>query len=140
MKKNQLLLGLLCIAIVNLAILIQCESPKQAKRENADDSGNPRTWNTDINENASEMMEKGKAVFRFETFGDEAFWTDKLQLHRAIADKGAGGIGEGLSPKAALAAGLKVDIDVLPKFAKEAVAEGKLLNDVDFTLALLKIN
>jgi hypothetical protein len=121
-------------------LLLQCESPQKSKRENPDDSANESTWNADIRKNADEMFEKGKAVFRFETFGDEAFWTDKLQLHKAIADKGAGGIGEGLSPKAALDAGLKVDIDVLPKFAKEAVAEGKLLNDVDFTLTLLKLN
>jgi hypothetical protein len=121
-------------------LLVQCESPKRSVREKADESGKESTWNTDIRSNADEMIEKGRAVFRFETFGDEAFWTDKLQLHKAIADKGAGGIGEGLSPKAALDAGLKVDIDVLPKFAKQAVAEGKLLNDVDFTLTLLKLN
>jgi hypothetical protein len=133
-------LAILVIAANLVIMLMQCESPQKSKRENPDDSGNESTWNSDIRKNADEMLEKGKAVFRFETFGDEAFWTDKLQLHKAIADKGAGGIGEGLSPKAALDAGLKVDIDVLPKFAKEAVAEGKLLNDVDFTLTLLKLN
>jgi hypothetical protein len=140
MKRHKLLLTMVCIAIVAQTLLLQCESPKKSLREQGDESGKERTWNTDIKENADDMLEKGRAVFRFETFGDESFWTDKLQLHKAIADKGAGGIGEGLSPKAALDAGLKVDIDVLPKFAKEAVAEGKLLNDVDFTLTLLKLN
>jgi hypothetical protein len=140
MKTNDRLLILCCIAFAAWILLLQCESPKRSTREENDESGKEGTWNSDIRKNADEMLEKGKAVFRFETFGDEAFWTDKLQLHKAIADKGAGGIGEGLSPKAALDAGLKVDIDVLPKFAKEAVAEGKLLNDVDFTLTLLKLN
>jgi hypothetical protein len=140
MRKHQLLLTTLCVVLIAQISLTRCESPKKSLREQDDMSGKERTWNTDIRENADEMLEKGRAVFRFETFGDEAFWTDKLQLHKAIADKGAGGIGEGLSPKAALDAGLKVDIDVLPKFAKEAVAEGKLLNDVDFTLTLLKLN
>jgi hypothetical protein len=121
-------------------LFLQCESPKKSLREEADESGKESTWNADIRKNADEMLEKGRAVFRFETFGDEVFWTDKLQLHKAIADKGAGGIGDGLSPKKALELGLKVDIDVLPKFAKEAVAEGKLLNDVDFTFTLLKLN
>src|SRR5688500_1588457 len=139
MKRTLFLIISLCMLFAQM-LLTQCESPKKSVRENADDSGKERTWNMDIRENADEMLEKGRAVFRFETFGDEVFWTDKLQLHKAIADKGAGGIGEGLSPKAALDAGLKVDIDVLPKFAKEAVAEGKLLNDVDFTLTLLKLN
>lgn len=140
MKRNQLFIILLCMFVIAQMLLVQCESPKKAIREESDKSGKESTWNVDIRENANEMMQKGRAVFRFETFGDEAFWTDKLQLHKAIADKKAGGIGEGLSPKAALDAGLKVDIDVLPKFAKKAVAEGKLLNDVDFTLTLLKLN
>lgn len=140
MKRNQLFIILLCMFVVAQMLLIQCESPKKAIREESDKSGKESTWNVDIRQNANEMMQKGRAVFRFETFGDEAFWRDKLQLHKAIADKGAGGIGDGLSPKAALDAGLKVDIDVLPKFAKKAVAEGKLLNDVDFTLTLLKLN
>jgi hypothetical protein len=140
MKTSKLLLIVLCITLVAQTLFFQCGPPQKSVREESDKSGSERTWNTDIRENADDMLEKGRAVFRFETFGDESFWTDKLQLHRAIADKGAGGIGEGLSPKAALDAGLKVDIDVLPKFAKEAVAEGKLLNDVDFTLSLLKLN
>jgi hypothetical protein len=141
MKQPVRIFITLGIIAVNLSImLMQCESPKHSLRENADDSGKEGTWNSDIRKNADEMMEKGRAVFRFETFGNETFWTDKLQLHKAIADQGAGGTGEGLSPKAALDAGLKVDIDILPKFAKEAVAEGKLLNDVDFTLTLLKLN
>lgn len=140
MKRIQILLLVLLAGSIFQTVFIQCESPKKQLRESSDKSGNESTWNTDIRANADDMLEKGRAVFRFETFGDESFWTDKLQLHKAIADKGAGGIGEGLSPKAALDAGLKVDIDVLPKFAKEAVAEGKLLNDVDFTLTLLKLN
>ncbi|HYC83853.1 MAG TPA: hypothetical protein VEB86_01470, partial [Chryseosolibacter sp.] len=138
--RSNIIVFACCIALFAQVIFIRCDSPKKSIRENSDESGKERTWNNDINDNADEMLEKGRAVFRFETFGNETFWTDKLQLHKAIADKGAGGIGEGLSPKAALDAGLKVDIDVLPKFAKEAVAEGKLLNDVDFTLTLLKLN
>ena len=140
MKRIQILLLVLLAGSILQTVFVQCESPKKNLRESNDKSGKESTWNTDIRANADDMLEKGRAVFRFETFGDEIFWTDKLQLHKAIADKGAGGIGEGLSPKAALDAGLKVDIDVLPKFAKEAVAEGKLLNDVDFTLTLLKLN
>jgi hypothetical protein len=140
MRNTRQLLAAVLLLFTALTFLIQCGPPKKTLRESADDSGKESTWNSDIRQNVDDMLEKGRAVFRFETFGDEVFWTDKLQLHKAIADKGAGGIGEGLSPKKALDLGLKVDIDVLPKFAKEAVAEGKLLNDVDFTLTLLKLN
>jgi hypothetical protein len=121
-------------------IIMQCSSPKKSERQSADESGNPSSWNASITENATDMLDKGKAIFRFETFGDEAFWTDKLQLHRAIADEKAGGIGKGLTPKAALAAGLKVDLDVLPKSVKKAIKEGKILDDTDATLALIKLN
>jgi hypothetical protein len=128
------------LLIIAIGIFIQCSSPKKSERQENDESGNPNAWNISITENANEMLEKGKAVFRFETFGDEVFWTDKLQLHKAIADKGAGGVGEGLTPKAALDAGLKVDLDVLPEALKKQIKEGKLLDDTDATLALIKLN
>jgi hypothetical protein len=35
---------------------------------------------------------------------------------------------------------LKVDLDVLPKFMKKKIKEGKLLDDTDATLALIKLN
>jgi hypothetical protein len=40
-----------------------------------------------IARNALELLVKGRQIFRFDTFGDEAFWGDQLQLHQAI--KGA---------------------------------------------------
>ena len=33
---------------------------------------------------AQQLFDQGKATFRFDTFGDEAFWGGALQLHRAI--------------------------------------------------------
>src|SRR4051794_39213219 len=48
----------------------------------------------------------GKQIFRFDTFGDEQLWTDQLQINQVI--EGA------ISPKTALAVGLKVDVDALP--------------------------
>ena len=128
------------LLIILGGIIIQCSTPKKSERQAEDESGNPNAWNTSITENATDMLEKGKAIFRFETFGDEAFWTEKLQLHRAIADEKAGGIGKGLTPKAALAAGLKVDLDVLPESVKKDIKEGKILDDTDATLALIKLN
>jgi hypothetical protein len=52
-----------------------------------------------------------------------------------------GGVGPGLSPKAALAAGLKVDVDALPAALIEQLKQGKVnLDDPAVTLALLKLN
>ena len=56
------------------------------------------------------MIEAGRRIFRYDTFGDEAFWGDALKLHQAIAGEKHGGVGPGVSPKTALAVGLKVDV------------------------------
>ena len=65
--------------------------------------------------NAQRMLDEGKQTFRFDTFGDEAFWSSALQLHQAIAGQNFGGVGPGVSPKTALAVGLKVDSEALPQ-------------------------
>jgi hypothetical protein len=36
-----------------------------------------------INRNAQQMVDEGRQIFRFDTFGDEAFWGDTLKLHQA---------------------------------------------------------
>ena len=95
----------------------------------------------EIQRNADAMLEEGKQTFRYETFGDEAFWGDALQLHKAIAGEKHGGVGPGISPKTALAVGLKVDVDALPKALQAQLKAGKVdLDDPATTLALLKIN
>jgi mono/diheme cytochrome c family protein len=87
------------------------------------------------------MIEQGRQIFRFDTFGSEAFWGDALQLHRAIAGEKNGGVGGGVSPKTALSVGLKVDADALPASLKQQLKEGKVnLDDPATTLALLKLN
>jgi hypothetical protein len=87
------------------------------------------------------MIEEGRRIFRFDTFGDEAFWGDTLKLHQAIAGVKLGGVGPGVSPKTALSVGLKVDMDVLPTDLVEQIKGGKVnLDDPATTLALLKLN
>src|SRR3569833_370923 len=119
---------------------IQCKTTQSNTRNSSDLSGDPADFNLDIEKNMKEMFDKGKAVFRFETFGDEIFWTDQLQLQKAIADLKHGGTGKGLTPKEAVDAGLKVDLAVLPKFLRKKIKEGKFLNDPWVTLELIKIN
>jgi hypothetical protein len=87
------------------------------------------------------MVEDGRQAFRFDTFGDEAFWGDTLQLHQAIEGANLGGVGPGVSPAAALAVGLKVDVDALPPALIAALKRGKVnLADPATTVALLKLN
>ena len=94
-----------------------------------------------ITANAKKMLAEGKQTFRFETFGDETYWTDALQLNMAIAGEKNGGVGAGLSPKAALEAGLKVDMDVIPADVAAGIKSGRVdLTDPAVTLTLLQLN
>jgi len=89
-----------------------------------------------------QLFEQGKQVFRFDTFGDEDFWGGQLHLEKAIEGAALGGVGPGVSPKTALtAAGLKVDVDALPKNLQAQLKQGKVdLDSPATTLALLKLN
>ena len=124
------------ILFVSVSQFMQCTNSsnsqiKKTEKENED----PAT------DNANKMLQEGKQTFRFETFGDEAYWTDALQLNKAITGEKNGGVGGGLSPKAALAAGLKVDMDVIPADVAAAIKAGKVnLDDPVVTLTLLQLN
>ena len=101
----------------------------------------PATGEQQIDANAERMLAEGKQTFRFDTFGDEVFWTDALQLHRAIEGEKFGGVGPGVSPKTALAVGLKVDSAALPASLITQLRQGRVnLDDPATTLALLKLD
>ena len=90
---------------------------------------------------SARMLEQGRQIFRYDTFGSEGFWGDTLHLHQAIAGAANGGVGPGVSPKTALAVGLKVDADALPAAVVDAIKAGKVnLDDPATTLTLLKLN
>jgi len=79
------------------------------------------------------LVEQGKQVFRFDTFGDEAKWTDTLRLHEVI--------GAAVDPTTALAVGLKVDAEALPAAVVQGIQDGSIsLGSPDTTVALLKLN
>jgi hypothetical protein len=74
----------------------------------------------------------GRAIFRFDTFGDEQLWTGVLRLHEPIAT---------LSPRQALGVGLKVDLDALPAATVAALKAGQVnLDDPAVTRSLLQAN
>jgi hypothetical protein len=94
-----------------------------------------------VAENARVLLDEGRRVFRFETFGDEAFWGDTLKLHQAIAGSKLGGVGPGVSPKTALSVGLKVDVDAVPAEVATALKAGTVdPDDPASTMLLLKAN
>ena len=74
----------------------------------------------------------GRAIFRFDTFGDEQLWTDVLRMHEVIAT---------VDPMTALAVGLKVDVDALPRGLVDALRAGEVdLTNPAVTVELLRLN
>jgi hypothetical protein len=96
-------------------------------------------FDAEIARNAGSLLAEGREIFRHDTFGSEAFWGDTLGLHEAIA--GGGSAGDGVSPAAALAMGLKVDAEALPTDLVEKMKKKQVdLDDPAVTVALLKLN
>jgi hypothetical protein len=90
---------------------------------------------------AIRTLREGRHTFRFDTFGDEDFWGGQLRIHEAIEGAKLGGVGGGVSPKTALAVGLKVDVDALSPATIRALKAGTVdLNDPAVTVALLTSN
>ena len=134
--------GLLLTAHV---LLPSQASPKATSRAGALQGKTPTATATEfdrlVHRNAERMIEQGRQIFRYDTFGSEAFWGETLQLHKAIAGEKNGGVGGGVSPKTALSVGLKVDADALPDSLQQQLKAGKVdLDDPATTLALLKLN
>ena len=99
------------------------------------------SFDGEIQDNSRQMMEEGQRVFRHETFGSEEFWGAKLGLHKAIGGENGAvdGIGKGITPKEALALGLKVDVAHVGRVVGKVIDLGHIdLDDPGTTLALLK--
>ncbi len=87
------------------------------------------------------LISQGQQIFRYDSFGDEDFWSGVLHIDKAIAGSKNGGFGAGVSPKTALAVGLKVDAEALPASVVSGIQSGAVnLDDPATTLALLKLN
>ncbi|HZP89025.1 MAG TPA: hypothetical protein VFB54_19600 [Burkholderiales bacterium] len=135
---------------LTIAIALACISAGGATTLNggaradapADEKHRPfDAFDRSILDNVGRMTLEGRHTFRYDTFGDEAFWGDKLKLHQAIEGTKFGGVGAGITPAAAIDLGLKVDMDALPgKTVADLRANRVDLNDPAVTLALLKAN
>lgn len=110
----------------------------QLGAQRATPQARPGSFDETIQDTSAELFRRGQQVFRFDTFGDERFWSDTLKLHSAIAGSNLGGVGPGLSPAAALGAGLRVDVDMVPPPILAALRSGAVnLNDPANTQALI---
>src|SRR4051812_43418589 len=134
--KKQMMVILLFLIVV---ALIQCT---RSLDEN-DGKGIPNYSSVNDENGITDyaLIGQGKQIFRFDTYGDEDFWSGLLHLDKAIAGAKNGGFGTGVSPNTALAVGLKVDAAALPPDVVAGIQSGTVdLNDPATTLALLKLN
>ena len=109
------LVGLMSLAAGTLAALSGCRS----------------SYARDKIDNAAQS--DGQRIFRFETFGDEKFWTDTARMNEVVQSS--------VSPNLALKVGLKVDADAIPPEVAQAIKAGQVdLNSPATTVTLLKLN
>jgi len=87
------------------AIVSICGLPLAIMSQNTNSGGDARNFDGVIQRNVRQFMDQGRQIFRFDTFGDEAFWGDNLKLHQAIAGSKCGGVGAGGSPRTARGSG-----------------------------------
>src|SRR5262245_24722292 len=73
------ILVVLCLPTMRTLAAAQTPAPSDADRV--------------IDQHAQHMIEEGRRIFRYDTFGSEAFWGDALHLHKAIAGAKNGGVG-----------------------------------------------
>lgn len=105
-------------------------------------SDGPKNRGTPIAHEAGNAT-RGREVFRFETFGNEGFWTDAVRLPKGMTDAK-------LTPIQALKAGLMVDVEVLDAATRKAIAaelktdlsptQAPMLNDPMMTVKLVEAN
>jgi len=130
-------LGVLAVAAFFLTMEVWADQSPPGK----DAAVVQQDYDEQIQANARRMLDEGRQIFRFDTFGSEDFWGGKLRLHEAIAGAKNGGVGGGVSPKTALSLGLKVDAEAIPAALAAQIKAGKVdLDDPATTIALLKLN
>ena len=93
MPRQTILPPAVCV-FIGFALLGNAQAQAPQKQLSADERL--------VNTHAQSTLDEGRRIFRFDTFGSEAFWGDALQLHKAIAGEKNGGVGGGVSPKTAL--------------------------------------
>ncbi|MDQ3185477.1 MAG: hypothetical protein M3Q16_03240 [Pseudomonadota bacterium] len=132
-------IGVVTIVLLADDVLSQSQVPRETLQQHKDvkeeKSGGQR--------HQAGNAEAGREVFRFETFGNEGFWTDAIQLPKGMEN-------EKFTPRQALEAGLHVDADAVPADLKKALAvelktdlspeNAPLLNDPKTTMRLVKAN
>jgi cytochrome c553 len=119
-----------CIALLAVTSCMSQSTPTMTA--NANPAPNSQDSSDSLGA-ANTQVPAGRHVFRFDTYGDERFWTDIAHLNTVIQNN--------VSPKVAFSVGLKVDADALPARVLAAIKSGAVdLNNPATTVQLIKLN
>ena len=127
--KRKFMISTVTLTIIGLLGLFSCQR---------DDAGYippipPGEGDLNLPPLDQQLVDEGQEVFRYETFGDESFWTDVLQMNQVIESA--------VSPATALSVGLKVDAAALPAEVVAGIEDGSIsLDDPQSTLALISLD
>ena len=117
------------VFVVALALAASSSGPSVAAQQSAQDF---TVEHTNSHRESPRGQRLGQRIFRYDTFGDEQLWTDVLRMHEVLAT---------VPPATALAVGLKVDLEALPREIVAALKAGEVdLNDPAVTVELLRLN
>jgi hypothetical protein len=100
MHGSELDRALMACTLASIALMAGCET------RTADGAQAAAPTAATIEEPRSRLVNAGQEIFRFDTFGDEQFWTDTLRMHEVVESA--------VDPMTALKVGLKVDAEALP--------------------------
>lgn len=143
-KVNFVILMLLCLILLNVLLLNSCNSTKriQAFKTGMGSSDGPANFEKPEAQPLGDII-RGREVFRFETFGNEAFWFNAMRMQQGMSEAK-------VTPKQMLAVGLQIDMEAVDAVLRKALeAEFKtdlslqnapLLNDPSTTETLINEN
>jgi mono/diheme cytochrome c family protein len=117
----------IAVALISTVVVVAACSSRQGV------SGSTPSGFDVVSDMSPATLAEGKRVFRFDTFGDEQFWTDTARMHEVVQ--------KGVSPTTALSVGLKVDAEAIPADVAQAIKAGQVdLNSPATTVTLLKLD
>ncbi len=129
MKPLHAALFVVLAALALLPVLVSSTGKRTVRHARSDEQSR---FLGSAEDDAKQLIEQGRQIFRFDTYGDEVFWTDQLQMQKAVAT---------LTPREALGLGLKVDEQALSPSVVQAIQHGKVnLDDPAVTQQLVKQN
>ena len=130
------------ISVVVLTAACSQQLPMSGSPNSAMGSDGPADQGTIVTAEQGDVT-LGREVFRFETFGNEGFWTDAARLPAGIA-------AARVTPLQALQLGLMVDVDAVDATTRQQLAQqlrddpsgrsSSILNDPAVTIALVNAN